>query len=109
MTFLKPSALRHALSISRSTEHRLLRAGMPSIGRGRLRRYDEQAAMVWFSRYTHQATSTTPMLDPGDYQCECGFEGTLEKAIECSKIAACPQCGTRERPQKVLHGVAGDH
>ncbi len=50
MNFLTPTELRDILRISGSTEHRLLKSGMPSIGGGRLRRYDQGEAAEWFSR-----------------------------------------------------------
>jgi hypothetical protein len=100
MTFLTPTELRHTLKISRSTEHRLLKNGMPSMGGGRLRRYEEEAAVEWFAQYAHQSTSMT-LLPPGDYRCACGFEGTLEKA---TSPGPCPRCGSREMPGRVtLH------
>jgi predicted Zn-ribbon and HTH transcriptional regulator len=101
MTFLTPTELRTTLKISRSTEHRLLKNGMPSIGAGRLRRYEEEAAVEWFRTYAHQATTSKNMLAPGDYRCACGFEGTLEKA---TTPGPCPRCGSREMPGRVtLH------
>ena len=46
MIFLKPAELRHTLKISRSTESRFLKHGMPHINSGKLRRYDEALAVV---------------------------------------------------------------
>ena len=95
MIFLKPAELRHTLKISRSTEHRLLKSGMPSIGGGRLRRYEEEAAIEWFRNY--QPNTTSNVLQAGDYKCrECHFAATLDEATERSKIRACPQCGAEK-------------
>ncbi len=63
MNFLKPSELRNTLNISRSTEHRLLKNGMSAIGVGRLRRYDQEAAIEWFR--THRTDTSRNLLAPG--------------------------------------------
>jgi len=95
MNFLKPSELRHTLKISRSTENRLLKSGMPSIGGGRLRRYEEEAAIEWFRNY--QPKTTSDVLQAGDYVCrKCRFTATLDEATERSKIRTCPQCGAEK-------------
>ena len=101
MTFLTPTELRDTLRISKSTEHRLLKNGMPSIGGGRLRRYDPETAVEWFRTHGHETTTSKPMLEPGDYQCECGFKGTLRKPMPILQLGACPQCGTRDIPRRV--------
>jgi len=101
MTFLTPTELRDTLRISKSTEHRLLKNGMPSIGGGRLRRYDQEAAVEWFRQHAHQSTATT-MLEPGDYQCPgCGFLGIIHTAIAATQLGACRTCGSRDRPVRV--------
>ena len=101
MNFLTPTELRHTLKISRSTEHRLLKSGMPSIGGGRLRRYEEEAAVEWFSQHAHERTTSRNVLAPGDYRCGCGFEGSLRQAMPTTQLGTCPQCGTREMPRRV--------
>ncbi len=98
MNFLTPTELRSTLKISRSTEHRLLRSGMPSICKGRLRRYDTEASIGWFRTYAHQADTSSNMLAPGDYRCRCGFEGTIQQPMA---PGPCPQCGTRQIPIRV--------
>ena len=98
MNFLTPTELRNTLKISRSTEHRLLKSGMPSIGGGRLRRYDQEAAVEWYGQNAHQSTAKI-MLDPGDYRCrQCDFQGTIHQPMA---PAPCPGCGSRERPVRV--------
>jgi len=100
MIFLKPAELRHTLKISRSTEHRLLKSGMPSIGGGRLRRYEEEAAIEWFRNY--QPNTTSNVLEAGDYLCgQCRFEGTISEPFEATRLGPCPRCGSRERPIRV--------
>jgi len=98
MTFLTPTELRHTLKISRSTEHRFLKHGMPSVSSGRLRRYDETAVVEWFRQHAHQAHTSSNMLAPGDYRCGCGFEGTIQQPMA---PGPCPRCGTRARPIRV--------
>jgi len=68
MTFLTPTELRHTLKISHSTEHRLLKSGMPSIGGGRLRRripYVKVGRLLGFNSQLIddwlQATTVMPM------------------------------------------------
>jgi hypothetical protein len=99
MNFLTPSELRHTLKISRSTEHRLFNNGMPSIGGGRLRRYDQEAAVEWFRSHAHQSTTSTNILAPGDYQCgTCGFQGSIQQP---TVPGPCPQCGSTDFPRRV--------
>ena len=102
MTFLTPTEFRHTLKISRSTEHRLLKNGMPSIGGGRLRRYDPDAAVEWFRTHAHPTNTSSTMLEPGDYQCRgCHYEATIPEPIEATRLGQCPQCGLKERPIRV--------
>ena len=54
MAWLTPTELRSTLNISKSTEHRLLKDGLPCLGAGRLRRYDQEAAVEWFGAHTRQ-------------------------------------------------------
>lgn len=99
MNFLKPSELRQTLKISRSTEHRLLKTGMPHIGGGRLRRYDQEEAVAWFRTHARQPNTSTPMLAPGDYQCgNCRFQGSIQKP---ATPGPCPQCGSTDLPKRV--------
>lgn len=101
MNFLTPSELRHTLKISRSTEHRLLKQGMPSLGAGNLRRYDEMAAVEWFRTYLQNADGAPAILEPGTYLCgDCRFEGTLQNAIARTQVGPCPNCSSREITKK---------
>ncbi len=102
MDYLRPAELRSALKISRSTEHRLLKSGLPCIGGGRLRRYDQEAAVEWFRTHAHRTDTSRNLLAPGDYRCrQCGFAGTLQKAIVSTQMAPCPNCSTRDIPIRV--------
>jgi len=95
MIFLKPAELRHTLKISKSTESRFLKHGMPHINSGRLRRYDEMAVVEWFRNY--QPKTTSDVLQAGHYVCrKCRFTATLDEATERSKIRTCPQCGAEK-------------
>jgi hypothetical protein len=99
MNFLTPTELRRTLKISRSTEHRLLKSGMPCISSGRLRRYDPETAVAWFSQYAHQNTSKK-MLAPGDYQCpRCGTQGIIQ---EPCVPGPCRHCGSRATPVRII-------
>ncbi len=101
MTLCTPHELCDALRISRSTLHRLRKAGLPSIGSGRLIRFDEDASLKWFAQFSH-LTSAPEMLPPGDYKCrECHFEATISEPIEATHLGPCPRCGSRERPIRV--------
>ena len=53
MAWLTPTELRATLKFSKSTEHRLLKHGMPSLSSGRLRRYDEAAVVEWFRNHNY--------------------------------------------------------
>ena len=101
MIFLKPAELRHTLKISRSTEHRLLKSGMPHVNSGRMKRYDETEVIEWFRNFAHQTTSTN-MLDPGDYQCrECHFAAIISEPFEATRLGRCPKCNSKEVPLRV--------
>lgn len=98
MNFLKPAELRDTLRISRSTEHRLLRSGMPSIGVGRLRRYDQEAAVEWFRTHAHETTTSRAALTPGLYQCPgCGFQGHIQKPM----VPGPCRCGSKATPVRI--------
>ena len=46
---LTATELREYLNISRSTLARLVAAGLPHIGSGRLRRFDKETLLRWYS------------------------------------------------------------
>lgn len=48
---ISSSQLRSLLNISSSTFYRLLEAGLPTIGVGRLRRHNVVAALKWYDSY----------------------------------------------------------
>ncbi len=101
MTLCTPHELCDALRISRSTLHRLRKAGLPSIGSGRLIRFDEDASLKWFAQFSH-LTSAPEMLSVGDYECRvCHFEDNIPEPMEATRLGRCPQCGTRQTPTLV--------
>ena len=105
MELVTSQELMRALKVSKSTFFRMKKLGLPTVGGGKLARYDPARALEWFhlnSHLTrvHQKTSKA-ILEPGNYRCECGFEGTLHEAIDRSKVGACPQCGATKAPVRV--------
>lgn len=102
MTLCTPHELCDALRISRSTLHRLRKAGLPSIGSGRLARFDQDAVLGWYDRYSHQTTPATTMLFVGVYGCrECHYAATISEPTDVTRLQECPQCGSRKRLEKV--------
>ena len=98
MNFLTPTELRDTLRISKSTEHRFLKNGMPSIGGGRLRRYEQEAAVEWFRQHAHETNTSKNILAPGLYQCPgCGFQGHIQKPM----VPGPCRCGSRDRPVRI--------
>ncbi len=59
MELLTPRELRHALKISKTTLYRLLQKGLPSIGTGRMRRFEERAVRQWLD--TGEAQALPPL------------------------------------------------
>ena len=49
MELLTARELMALLKISRATLYRLLEAGLPSIGYGRLRRFDREEVLEWYA------------------------------------------------------------
>jgi excisionase family DNA binding protein len=49
MELLTARELMALLKISRATLYRLLDAGMPCYGYGRLRRFDREAVLAWYA------------------------------------------------------------
>ena len=103
MELMTSGELMRALRVSRSTLHRLKKMGLPTIGGGKLARYDPEKAIEWFDRNSH-LTHAPEKLSVGDYRCGCGFEATLREARAPAQLGACPRCGTREMPVKMTSG-----
>ena len=96
MELMTSQELMHALKVSRSTLHRLKKMGLPTVGGGKLARYDPERALEWFNEHWHQTKAATTMLAAGDYQCPtCNFQGIIQTDIAATKIGACQNCGSR--------------
>ena len=97
MKLLTSLELCDTLRISRSTLGRLRKRGLPSVGGGRLARFDSAQAVAWFDQHSHQPKTTNDVLQAGDYVCrKCRFTATLDEATDRSKIRTCPQCGAEK-------------
>jgi hypothetical protein len=59
--------LTRPLKVSRATLYRLVDVGLPSIGRGRLRRFEREATLRWFSNYL-----ATPRTQTAYHCTRCG-------------------------------------
>ena len=102
MALLTPKELCAHLKISRSSLARLQKAGLPGIGSGKLRRFDQNAVLGWYDQHQQQATPAITLLAPGHYRCEqCNFMGTVHVA---SPAGPCPQCRTWQ-PLTFLGGL----
>ncbi len=91
MELLTPRELRHALKISKTTLYRLLQKGLPSIGTGRLRRFEDRTVRQWLE--TGEAQAATPILmPPGYYECRtCLLHITNNKLRQRDEFF-CPTC-----------------
>ena len=95
---LTSQELMHALKVSRSTLHRLKKMGLPTVGGGKLVRFDPVQALEWFDQNSH-LTSAPEMLPVGDYACRgCGYEARIEMPMA---PGPCPRCGSKERPVRI--------
>jgi hypothetical protein len=79
--------LRSILGISRTTFYRLLQAGLPCRGTGRLRRHPLLESLDWYGTDKEART-----LAPGRYACRgCGFIGNVDSPTPVTQ-ARCPKC-----------------
>ena len=58
--------VRDYFQISKSTLQRWLVTGLPSLGQGRLRRFDGEAVVKWFAQRMQKRSPPPP---PGGYRC----------------------------------------
>ncbi len=101
MTLLTAHELCDSLHISRSTLHRLKKVGLPSIGSGRLARFDGDKVLGWYDQYSH-LIHAPDMLAAGIYQCRgCHYEATVPEPTDATRLGPCRRCGSRERPIRV--------
>ncbi len=68
MQLLTARELRQTLKISRTTLFRLLQKGLPSVGTGRLRRYELDAVLRWMNGRGPQDDEIT-LMRAGMYRC----------------------------------------
>jgi excisionase family DNA binding protein len=90
MELLTPQELCAALKISRTTLYRYTLAGMPHLGRGRLRRFSSDEVLGWLARHP------SLVLAPGRYRCRaCGSTGRVERRAQVGEIN-CMDCESGE-------------
>ncbi len=103
MQLLTARELRHTLKISRTTLFRLLQKGLPSVGAGRLRRFELDTVLRWMNGRGSEADEIT-FMRPGIYRCanpnNCGRSTyrppifTFKDPIPGDKFY-CPTCFNR--------------
>jgi excisionase family DNA binding protein len=77
MELLTAQELCATLKISRTTLYRYTLAGMPHLGRGRLRRFFSDEVLNWLAQHP------SLVLLPGRYRCgACGNTGRLERRVQ---------------------------
>lgn len=83
------------LKISRATLYRLMEDGLPSIGTGRLRRFERDRVLRWWAAGETPRDGQAPpppTLPPGRYACHaCRVQGTLREPRPTPP--RCPRCG----------------
>ena len=90
------------LQISRPTAYRLLSRGMPSIGTGRLRRFEREAVLRWYEgdetpAHIQPVTPEPALLPPGLYRCQgCHWVGHVPRPFHVGELGPCPRCGGRK-------------
>ena len=94
------------LKVSRATLYRLMEDGLPSMGNGRLRRFERKAVLRWYEgdETPAQIQPVTPepaLLPPGLYECTCGFTGQVARPFRLEELGPCPRCGGREGVEPV--------
>jgi hypothetical protein len=86
MELLTSRELCASLKISRTTLHRYILAGMPHLGRGRLRRFSCNKVLDWLAQHP------SLVLLPGRYRCRrCGITGRVERRRQVGDID-CTNC-----------------
>jgi hypothetical protein len=88
MEFWTAREVRGILKVSKATYHRLLSAGLPSIGNGRLRRFEPDATWRWFTHYAR-----SPRIPARTYACvRCRIWWTIPPRVS-PKAVRCRACG----------------
>jgi excisionase family DNA binding protein len=90
MELLTSRELCTSLKISRTTLHRYILAGMPHLGRGRLRRFSSEDVVNWLAKHP------SLVLVPGRYRCRrCGITGIVERRAQVGEIN-CMNCQSED-------------
>ena len=96
MNLLTACELRQSLKISRTTLYRLIKQGMPSYGKGRLRRFELDTVLRWVNGGRDQVDQNT-IWRPGLYRCNrCRKVFTSPRPFHVD-FAYCLDCYTRTR------------
>ncbi len=91
MELLTPREVRQALKISKTTLYRLLKKGLPSVGSGRLRRFEDRAVRQWLE--TGEAQAPTPtLMPPGYYECRTCLLHITNNKLRLRDDFVCPTC-----------------
>ena len=91
MELLTPRELYQALKISKTTLYRLLQRGLPSIGTGRMRRFEDLAVRQWLE--TGEAQAPTPtLMPPGSYECQTCLLHITDCKLRLRDDFFCPAC-----------------
>ncbi len=104
MQLLTARELRQTLKISRTTLYRLLQKGLPSVGAGRLRRFELDTVLRWMNGRGSEADEIT-LMRAGIYHCvapairngfrqQCGWTVTFEQPVQADYLY-CRQCYNR--------------
>jgi len=101
MPLLVAKELCAHLKISRSSLARLRKAGLPSVGHGRLSRYNLDEAIRWYDEFSTQ-TPTPGLLFAGVFGCQkCHYVAEILEPTDITSLQVCPKCSARERPTLV--------
>jgi len=79
MEYLKSCEVLALLKVSRSTLHRLVGAGLPSVNIGRVKRFDQDAVLKWIAR---RGTKVEPPVYVCD-ECEKRWAAPVETPCPC--------------------------
>ena len=87
MEYLTIREAMAVLKVSRATLYRMIEAGLPSLGRGRLRRFSLDTTVNWFEHYLRFAP-----ISPRTYACvRCGVWWHLPARVSRQE-ARCGAC-----------------
>lgn len=102
---LSRSETQALLKVSRPTLYRLMRDGLPSLGRGKLRRFDREAVLRWYGAEM-PGDDGAEMVAPGAYRCGCGGQVIVRESQRADAVR-CGGCGVWDDLEWVGDGTAG--